>query len=92
MSVLLRATLVLLLVAAATAQLGPTYNLRKEIDIDNYEDRREKNFSSTTASVESAFSNVKYYEWESFDGWFNNPAHPEWGGAGKPYKTMYLSK
>ena len=24
------------------------------------------------------------YEYESYDGWYNNPAHPEWGGAGKP--------
>ena len=22
------------------------------------------------------------YEWEGYDGWFNNPAHPDWGGAG----------
>lgn len=22
------------------------------------------------------------YEWEGYDGWYNNPAHPEWGGAG----------
>ena len=21
-------------------------------------------------------------EWEGYDGWYNNPAHPEWGGAG----------
>jgi len=24
------------------------------------------------------------YEYESYDGWYNNPAHPEWGGAGMP--------
>ena len=24
------------------------------------------------------------YEWESYDGWYNNPAHPEWGGADMP--------
>lgn len=23
------------------------------------------------------------YEWEGYDGWYNNPAHPDWGGAGK---------
>ena len=27
--------------------------------------------------------NETHYEWENYDGWFNNPAHPEWGGAGK---------
>ena len=29
-----------------------------------------------------SFSDEEYYEWEGFDGWFNNPAHPDWGGAG----------
>ncbi len=23
-----------------------------------------------------------HFEWEGYDGWYNNPAHPEWGGAG----------
>ena len=23
-----------------------------------------------------------YFEWEGYDGWYNNPAHPDWGGAG----------
>ena len=22
------------------------------------------------------------FEWEGYDGWYNNPAHPDWGGAG----------
>ena len=26
-------------------------------------------------------------EWEGYDGWYNNPAHPEWGGAG-----MFVSR
>ena len=88
---MLKATLVLLLAAAATAgpakspprsagaDLGPVYTLQTIIDVDNSVDRREKNFSATPG----VFSNVRYYEWESYDGWFNNPAHPEWGGAGK---------
>ena len=25
----------------------------------------------------------EYYEWEGYDGWYNNPAHPDWGGAGE---------
>ena len=24
------------------------------------------------------------YEWVSYDGWYHNPAHPEWGGADMP--------
>ena len=23
------------------------------------------------------------FEWESYNGWYNNLAHPDWGGAGK---------
>ena len=23
-----------------------------------------------------------HFEWEGYDGWYNNPAHPDWGGAG----------
>ena len=23
-----------------------------------------------------------YFEWEGYDGWYNNPTHPDWGGAG----------
>ena len=23
------------------------------------------------------------YEWEGYDGWYNNPSHPDWGGAGQ---------
>lgn len=30
------------------------------------------------------FFSVSDYEWESYDGWYNNPAHPEWGGADMP--------
>ena len=26
--------------------------------------------------------NNTYFEWEGYDGWYNNPAHPDWGGAG----------
>lgn len=91
MSVILRITLLLaLLVAAVTAQLGvgeglgPTYTLQNMIMVDNFADRQAKNFSATTASAANTFSHVEYFEWESYDGWFNNPAHPEWGGAGKP--------
>ena len=76
-----------LLAAVSTAQpggagvnLGPTYTLQTTIQIDNYADRQANNFSRNPTT---AFSSVKYYEWESYDGWFNNPAHPEWGGAGE---------
>ena len=78
--------LALLFAAAADAQqsgmkLGPTYVLRSAIDImpNNTADRLLTDFSM----MGGILSNVTHYEWESYDGWYNNPAHPEWGGAGK---------
>lgn len=84
MGVLLQTTLLLILAAFSAAQtagknLGPTYTLDNMITVDNSEDRAIRN-----EFLSESFSDVPYYEWESYDGWFNNPAHPEWGGAGKP--------
>ncbi len=28
---------------------------------------------------------VTKVEWEAYDGWFNNPAHPEWGSVGEDW-------
>lgn len=93
MTVLQKASLLLLLVAAASAQpgstgvnLGPTYQLVNYIQLQdtNFEDRQATNFSENPLLH---FSRTEYFEWESYDGWFNNPAHPEWGGAGKPYSS-----
>ncbi len=76
---------VVLFAASAVAQqagksLGPTYVLTAEISVTptNNADRQARNYSTM-----GVFSNQTYFEWESFDGWYNNPAHPEWGGAGK---------
>ena len=78
----LRACLLLLAwgTLVVRAQLGPVYVLTAENNINNTADRDPTNFAVNRASY---FSVNEYYEWESFDGWFNNPAHPEWGGAGK---------
>ncbi len=79
------AVLVLQLVLTVEPQklgknLGPTYTLQNVINVspDNKADRNEKSFSQ-----KGMFSNASYFEWESYDGWYNNLAHPEWGGAGK---------
>jgi dual oxidase len=43
--------------------------------------------SSTTLSrlgLSQNFYPNGHYEYESYDGWYNNPAHPEWGGADLP--------
>ena len=64
------------------SELGPVYELQRFIPDLNENDRanivEELNVSRTIEN-----STGVYYEWETFDGWYNNPAHPEWGGAGK---------
>ena len=34
----------------------------------------------------------RHIEWPPYDGWYNNYAHPNWGGAGKtrPLQTLYM--
>ena len=65
------------------SELGPVYMLQRSIQEDlNLADqdviKRELNVSGIIRANEEIS-----YEWETFDGWYNNPAHPEWGGAGK---------
>ena len=72
--------LVLLAWFSFTTALGPTYVLQIKIPVNNSDSRR--NFNPEFSQFKN-FSETEYYEWESFDGWYNNPAHPEWGGAGK---------
>ena len=53
-----------------------------------------QNFSETAFSEElrEAFdesnrnlADYLSFEWEGYDGWYNNPAHPDWGGAGTTF-------
>ena len=76
-------------VLIVTQEHGPVYTLRKFI-------RRDLNLASRMDIVDRLSvsetilsSNETRYEWESYDGWYNNPAHPEWGGAGKQ-SDLYL--
>ena len=32
---------------------------------------------------DAAINDKEAYEGESYDGWYNNKAHPDWGGAGE---------
>lgn len=67
--------LVLALSARSFAE-GPVYTLRDAINIVDNEN------NSLSSDV---FSREEFYEWESYDGWYNNPARPEWGGFGKKW-------
>ena len=43
----------------------------------------EFNVNEFNEDVNSALSySMENQEWEGYDGWYNNPAHPDWGGAG----------
>ena len=83
MSAVLTGLLVIACAACTLAQLGPVYTLQANIpgQPDNSEDQRAMNLTGERPFT--FFSDQQYYEWEGYDGWFNNPAHPEWGGAGK---------
>ena len=64
-------------------QLGPTYTLQTRIQINNIVDRNNVTRRISNENTLKLNYNETHYEWENYDGWFNNPAHPEWGGAGK---------
>lgn len=84
-ALLLFLLLLLIFLTAGSANLGPTYVLRAQINVSpsNRMDREANDFATM-----DVFSNISYYEWEGYDGWFNNLAHPEWGGAGVPAKKI----
>jgi len=83
-----RMTKVVLLLAFATVSLAqfapspqPSYGgPNAVINIDNTASRRQ---IETDSGLPNAIHQEEYYEWEGYDGWYNNPAHPEWGGAGE---------
>jgi hypothetical protein len=68
-------------------ELGPTYVLNQDILTNpglNMDDRgRIRTRINVTGSIQQVERPEVHYEWENYDGWYNNPAHPEWGGAGK---------
>lgn len=63
---------------------GPVYlledNISSRLVQTNVQYQEENNLSPENPFE---FSAEEKYEWESYDGWFNNPAHPEWGGYGE---------
>ena len=55
-------------------------NLNETLMRNNTADRQ--NINDKIRFNESLSAQI-YFEWQGYDGWFNNPAHPDWGGAGK---------
>ena len=91
-----RMTKVVLLLAFATVSLAqfapspqPSYGgPNADINIDNSLSRRQ---IETDSGLPNAIHQEEYYEWEGYDGWYNNPAHPEWGGAGEYSSSLDLA-
>ena len=70
--------------------LGPTYTLQTFINPNLNEMNRTQ--IMTRINLTSISNLEVHYEWENYDGWYNNPAHPEWGGAGKLHCAKELWK
>ena len=49
-----------------------------EFDEDDFNNR----FVDALMEYEANDGELPGFEWEGYDGWYNNPAHPDWGGAG----------
>lgn len=65
-------------------ELGPIYTLQTFIDPNLNMDDRDAIEERINLTEAIRIDNPEvHYEWENYDGWYNNPAHPEWGGAGK---------
>ena len=66
----------------------PSYVLNDlgKINIDNSEDRQTV---LDNVRLNESLSETHYYEWQGYDGWFNNPSHPDWGGAGE-HTNIYM--
>ena len=80
MPALLTCFLLLLAFAACSNAEGPVYELEFDVrgTLANFNDQY-----ITSRFVNITFSDEKNFEWESYDGWFNNAAHVEWGGYGE---------
>ena len=72
-------------------ELGPIYTLQKFIDRDLNNDTREGVMARINLAGVIRGSTETHFEWENYDGWFNNPAHPEWGGAGKLFGVFFCA-
>jgi hypothetical protein len=87
MSALQTCILVLAITVSSNAKKGtegPVYlledNISPALEETNVQYQERNRLSPENPSL---FSEEDNYEWESYDGWYNNPAHPEWGGYGE---------
>lgn len=83
--------LLLAFATIAAAQVScPNDPLISFDDIEQYSDMTERDLLRDARcsfhpeiNEEGRRDYLFYYEWEGYDGWYNNPSHPDWGGAGE---------
>ena len=74
-------------------ELGPIYTLQTYLPANLNELDRTQTMMRLNLSEVIRSSTEVHFEWENYDGWYNNPAHPEWGGAGKfIFSTQYTAR
>ena len=49
----------------------------------------EENVTSAFRNSDRDDEEYLRFEWEGYDGWYNNPAHPDWGGAGNDTAALH---
>ena len=88
----IKACLLVLAFASAAMAQGYTGPLSEPLyTLENYITLPTNNTADRDAvetNVGLVFNNETHYEWEGYDGWFNNPSHPDWGGAGKLPRSL----
>ena len=73
------ATIALAVTIAAVAACGLQVSAQSQSFEEYFEERIRNAFENSSRDDEEYLR----FEWEGYDGWYNNPAHPDWGGAGK---------
>ena len=82
----MRTTIALAVTIAAIAACGLQVSAQSQSFEEYFEERLRNAFENSSRDDEEYLR----FEWEGYDGWYNNPAHPDWGGAGKTIITCAL--
>ena len=75
----MRATVALAVAIATITTAGVLQVSAQQTFAEEFHEELRDAFDNSNRSDEDYL----HFEWEGYDGWYNNPAHPDWGGAGK---------
>ena len=83
----MRATVALAIAAVAAFVAGGLQVSAQESYADRFAEYASQAFENSSRDDEEYLR----FEWEGYDGWYNNPAHPDWGGAGRETRLQLLA-